>query len=370
MRKSVKITLTCMGIGLVGLGLARELSPLVRRGRSRAAPARNAGLDDAGPTAANLGEAGQPGRGRHAQSPSEIPPRGWKDILLRTFKEFNDDQIPLISAGMTFYSLLALFPGIGAFVALYGLFADVSEAQSHVQTMARVLPGGAISLIGDQMVRAAAARDGGLSLAFLVGLVIALWSANGAMKAIITGLNIAYDETEKRGFVAKTLVPLGFTVGFLISALAAVALAAGGAAVQAHWGAPAGRIYGAVFWPSLFAVFTLGVALLYRFGPSRRRARWRWISWGSALSSVAWLAMSAGFTFYVAHFGTYDRTYGALGAVIGFMTWTWLSSMVLLLGAELNAEIEHQTVTDTTVGPPKPLGARGAVMADTVGASQ
>lgn len=358
MRPSLKLAGAFLA-GVYAAELARELAPLLRRSR---------GADDLRP--GSTLRSAQSGRGRHAHHPGEIPARGWKDILIRTFKEFNEDQIPMIAAGVTFYTLLALFPGIGAFVALYGLFADVADAQRHVAAMSAILPGGAITLIGDQLLRAAAAHQGGLSLAFLAGLVLALWSANGAMKAIITGLNIAYDETDRRGFFGKILVPLAFTLSFLVFALSAISLAALGSTIEDRFGRTAGGIYSVLYWVGLFVAFTFGLTLLYRFGPSRRRVRWRWISWGSGAAAVAWLVMSGGFSFYVANFGSYDRSYGALGAVVGFMTWTWLSSMVLLLGAELNSEIEHQTARDTTIGAPKPLGARGAVMADTVGAAQ
>lgn len=353
----------------VGFAAGVVAAELTREGLRRRS---NQQSDDrpGAPSAPNADEADQPGHWRHAERPGEIPARGWKDIVVRTFKEFSEDQIPMIAAGCTFYTLLALFPGVGAFVALYGLFADVGEAQRHVQAMATILPGGAISLIGDQMIRAAAAREGGLSLTFVLGLLVALWSANGAMKAIITGLNIAYEEKEKRGFFGKLLVPLGFTVGFLFFALVAVAFATIGAAIGDRQGEAAGRIYNLFYWPLLFAAIALGMTMLYRFGPSRAPVRWRWITWGSAMAAVAWLGMSAAFSFYVGHFGHYDRDYGVLGAVVGFMTWTWLSSMVLLLGAELNSEIEHQTARDTTTGAPLPLGARGAVMADTVGKAQ
>lgn len=356
--------------GLATAELAREAAPLWRGQNSQRGSLRGESDRPGARSPTNADAAHERGHGRHAERPAEIPARGWKDILLRTVKEFGEDEIPMIAAGCTFYTLLALFPAIGAFVALYGLFADVSEAQRHVQAMSAVLPGGAISLIGDQMIRAAAARHGGLSLAFVIGLAVALWSANGAMKAIITGLNIAYEEREKRGIVGKILVPLAFTVGFLAFAVIAIALAAIGASLADRLGSGAGWLYGLVYWPMLFVGLAAGMALLYRFGPSRSTVRWRWISWGSVLAAVAWLLMSAAFSFYVANFGHYDRDYGALGAAIGFMTWTWLSTMVLLLGAELNSEIEHQTARDTTTGAPLPLGARGAVMADTVGKAQ
>lgn len=366
MRNSTRTALSFMA-GVAVAEIARELAPRAPKAlQRRRTPARA----DQGASSANLEQAAQSGRGHEARSPQEIPARGWKDIALRTWAEFNADQIPMIAAGVTFYTLLALFPGIGAFASLYGLFADVADAQRHIQAMSAILPGGAISLIGDQMIRVAQAGGGGLSLTFIVSFLLALWSANGAMKAVITGLNIAYEETETRGLIGKVGVPLAFTVGFLLLALIASGLAAIGAYIPEHWGETAGWIFNAIYWPSLLVAFGVGLALLYRFGPSRRHAKWRWVSWGSIAAAMAWLTMSAGFSFYVANFGSYDRTYGSLGAVIGFMTWTWLSSMVVLLGAELNSEIEHQTARDSTVGPERPLGARGAEMADTIGTSQ
>jgi membrane protein len=314
--------------------------------------------------------AAEPGRGRHADAPQDIPARGWKDIALRTWKEFRDDEIPMISAGVTFYTLLALFPGIGAFVAVWGLFGDVGEAERDLARLSTLLPGGAITIIGDQMRSVAAANQGGLSLAALVGLLASLWSANGAMKAIITGMNIAYDEKEKRGFLRLTLISLGFTLGLLAFVIAASAVMVAQPVIDRMAGAVAGLAFGAIGWTALFAGFVLGLAVLYRHGPSRDPAKWRWLSWGSVAAGVAWLAASVAFSTYVAHFGTYDRTYGPLGAVVGFMTWTWISSMVVLLGAELNSEIEHQTAADSTVGRRKPLGQRGATMADTVGEAQ
>lgn len=356
--------------GVAAAELARAIAHRVQGAANdqRSAPSLAASAqDDASPV--NLDEAGQSDRGRNAERPGEIPARGWKDILVRTYKEFGDDQIPLIAAGCTFYTLLALFPGVTAFAALYGLFADVGEARTHVEALSGVLPAGAISLIGEQMIKVAAAGNGGLSLTFVIGLATAFWSANKAMKAVITGLNIAYEEKEERGLLVKTLVPLAFTVGLILFALAAIGLGAIGAGVGERFGDLAGAIWTGLYWLVLFAGVIVAMALLYRFGPSRSRARWRWISWGSALAAVAWLAMSGAFTFYVSNFGDYDESYGALGAAVGFMTWTWLSSMVFLMGAELNAEIEHQTTRDTTTGAPRPLGARGAVMADTVGVS-
>jgi len=311
-----------------------------------------------------------PGRGRHADTPREIPAKGWKDILIRSWKEFGDDQAPLVAAGVTFYTLLALFPALGAFAALYGLFADVAEAQRHLALLSAVLPADTLRFVGEQLVRLSAGHDGGLSLAFVGGLLLSIWSANGAMKAMITAMNIAYDEKEKRGFIRKTATSLAFTVGFLVFGLASIAALAMPAAIEPYAGASAAALFRWITYPALLACLALGLALLYRFGPSRDRVRWRWITPGSAAAMLLWVVASAAFSIYVANFANYEKTYGSLGAAIGFMMWLYFSAQVVLLGAELNSEIEHQTVKDTTVGPERPLGARGAVMADTVGAPQ
>ena len=308
------------------------------------------------------------GRGRLARSPQEIPRRGWKDILLRTKEEFAKDQVPMVAAGVTFYTLLALFPGLAAFVGLYGLFADVGDVQHHLAVLSWVLPPGVLQFIGEQMVRIAEANKETQSLAFAFGLLASIWSANGAVKAMLAGLNIAYEETEKRSFVRKTALSLAFTFGFLALALCGVALLAAQPMLAGFVGPGAAAVVGWVSWPLLLVGLGVGLALLYRFGPDRNPVKWSWISWGSAGVIGFWAAASALFSIYVGNFAHYDRTYGSLGAAVGFMMWIYLSAMVVLAGAELNAEIEHQTTVDTTtIGAPRPLGLRRAVMADTVG---
>jgi membrane protein len=310
------------------------------------------------------------GRGRYATAPHEIPKRGWKDILLRTKKEFSDDQVPLVAAGVTFYTLLAIFPGMAAFVSLYGMFADVADAQKHLAFLSFVLPADVLKFIGEQLVRIAAAKTGNLSLAFVAGLLVSLWSAKGAMGALVTGMNIAYEETEKRGFLKKTAVSLGFTLGSLLFAIVAVALLAAGPLIRAYMGPHAETVFSWISWPLLLVGLSLGLALLYRFAPSREPVQWKWISWGSAGVILFWIVASAAFSLYVGNFAHYDKTYGSLGAVIGFMMWIYLSAVVVLAGAELNSEIEHQTTVDTTTGAPQPMGLRRATMADTVGKAQ
>ena len=312
------------------------------------------------------------GRGRSAERPSQIPARGWKDILLRVYHGISDNRILLVAAGVTFYSLLAIFPGIAAMISVYGLFADPATVAGHLDTIASVAPGGAVDVLREQMTRLAAQGGTTLGISFVVSLVISLWTANSGVKAIFDALNIVYGEEEKRGFLKLNMVTLLVTLGivaFILLTLAAVV-----AIPVALTYIPLPEVTALVVrigrWPILFALVTMALAVLYKYGPSRTEPRWRWITWGSVSAAIVWLAASAVFSWYVASFGSYNKTYGSLGAVIGFMTWIWISIIVVLLGAKLNAEMEHQTAHESTIGQPRPIGRRGARMADTVGAAQ
>jgi len=310
---------------------------------------------------------GEPDRGRLASAPSEIPSQGWKDIAVRVWRKFNSDRILLISAGVTFYAILALFPAIAALVSIYGLVADPNTINQHVNDLRGVVPDGALDIIGDQVKRLAAKGGGTLGLTLAASLLLSLWSANGGVKSVFDALNITYEETEKRGFFRLTLQSLAFTGGallFVILALSAIVVVP--VALQFLGVDEKAWVVALLRWPALLLVVIFGLAVLYRFGPSRNKAKWRWVSPGSALAAVLWLLASGLFSWYVGHFGSYNETYGSLGAAIGFMTWIWISTIVVLLGAELNAELERQTVKDTTSGAPKPLGARRAHAADTV----
>jgi membrane protein len=277
-----------------------------------------------------------------------------------------------VAAGVVFYGLLALFPAISAFVSIYGLFADPDMVEETVSLLSGVIPADAMEPIEEQVDRVASAGRGSLGFAFLLSLAVALWSANAGMKAIIDALNVAYGERERRGFIRLTLISFAFTLGvivaglFAISAIVVFPVATSYlrletlAAVLVQW----------LRWPLLLAALLVGLAVLYRFGPNRTVARWQWVSVGSVAAAVLWLAGSAALSFYLSRFADFGATYGSLAAGVGLMMWLWLSAIVVLLGAELNAEIEHQTARDSTVGPEKPLGARGATMADTVGAAQ
>jgi membrane protein len=313
----------------------------------------------------------EPGRGRRAAAPLAIPWRGWQDILRRVYGKIQNDRVLALAASMVFYSLVALFPAIAAGVSCYALFSDAGTIARHLSILSDVVPAGAIGILGDEITRIAAKSDGRLTFGFLLGLAIALWSANAGMKATFDALNIIYDEREKRSIVRLNLVSLLFTVCAIAGALLAVGAVVVFPLALASFGLSSvdAPLIAYLRWPLMFVLLLLAIAVLYRYGPSRRRAQWRWLSVGSVFAAVAWLAASSLFSWYLADFANYNATYGALGAVIGLMMWMWLSAIVVLIGAELNSEIEHQTARDTTVGGARPLGLRGAIMADTVGRS-
>jgi membrane protein len=313
----------------------------------------------------------QRGRGRRATAPAHIPWRGWKDILVRTYHEIQDDRLLALAAGVVFYSLVALFPAIAAGVSSYALFADAGTISKHLSLVSDIVPASVLDVLREEITRIASKSDGKLTFGFLIGLGVALWSANAGMKAIFDALNIIYDEEEKRGIIKLTMFSLLFTFCAIAGALLAVSAVVVVPLFLAGFGLSSfdAPIIGLLRWPALFVLLIFGLAVLYRYGPSRRLAKWRWISVGSVFAALAWLTVSSLFSWYLANFANYNATYGALGAVVGLMMWMWLSTIVVLVGAELNSEIEHQTARDSTVGPEKPLGARGAVMADTVGAA-
>jgi membrane protein len=274
-----------------------------------------------------------------------IAPAACKDVLWETWREFNADNIPRVAGGISFFAMMALFPGMAAFVSLYGIFGDVAAAENQLAALTGLLPADALTFIGDEMVRIAAERHASLSATFVIGLCLSIWSANAGMKALLEGLDIAYEEDETRDFIRFNLVRLAFTLGALVSATGAIlALIALPLALDFLHLDPASRLLAQLRWPILLALAMLALAVLYRFGPSREHARWRWISWGSAAAAVLWLGVSLLFSWYVGHVAHFSVTYGSLGAIIGFMSWIWLSVIVILTGAELNAELERRTV--------------------------
>lgn len=308
------------------------------------------------------------GRGRDAQAPQDIPAKGWKEISLRVYDQIGKDRVLAVAAGVAFYGLLSLFPMIAAFVSLYGLVADPAVISQHLTAMSGVMPGGAVDVIGGQVQRIASQPGGRLGFSFAIGLGIALWSANAGVKALFDALNVAYGEEEKRSFLALNAQSLAFT----LAAMAAVAIALGAVVIVPLVinlllpDESIGRILSLARWPVLLLLVVAGLAALYRFGPSREVPQWRWLSPGSFFAAIVWLVASIAFSWYAANFGSFNETYGSLGAVIGFMTWLWISAAIILVGAEVNAEAERQTERDTTEGAPQPMGRRGAFVADNV----
>lgn len=309
-------------------------------------------------------------RGRLANAASDITARGWKDILLRVYGNISEHRVLALAAGMTYYSLLAIFPALAALVAIYGLFSDPGSIAKHLDQVSGFLPGGAIDVARDQLTRVASKGNHTLGLTFAIGLAVSLWSANATMKLLFDTLNIVHGEKEKRGFVKLNAASLALTLAgitFVLIALGAVVVLPVALNFVGLSNA-ADLLVRIVRWPAMFVAVALALALIYRFGPSREAPRRRWITWGSAIATVLWLGASALFSWYAANFGKFNETYGSLGAAIGFMTWLWISAIVILPGAEFDAEMQHQTARATTTGSEKLMGARGAKMADTVGA--
>ncbi len=304
--------------------------------------------------------------GQTADSPAQIPPHGWRQVLKRTAKECQADQITFVSAAIAFYLMLGFVPLIGAVVSIYGLIADPDDVQKQTEQLQGVVPGEVLQLVQSQLTRLSQSTTAGW--ASILAILLALWGGSAAMNALINGLNIAYDETEKRGFLKTKLTSLGLTLVsvLVIVGTAAVAVIAPLLLQFARLPAIAEGLIRWATWPVLLVVASLWMSMLYRFGPCRDRPKWRWVSWGGSFAALLWLLVSAGFSFYVSNLGNYEASYGSLGAIIILLLWFYISGLAALLGAELNAELEHQTVRDSTQGTPQPPGQRGAFVADDV----
>lgn len=308
-------------------------------------------------------------KGRDAHSPWTMPWAGWKSVLWRSWNEASDDNIGLIAAGVAFYGFLALVPLLGAVVLSYGLIADPVTVLHDVRALSTILPRDIAAVVGDQLLGLVQSPDGQKGFGILIALAIALFGARNGAGAIIAALNIAYEEKEKRNFIWVNLTAIAITFGAVVAAvLAAGAMTVLGALDHFLPFAPdallvLGKIASHVL---LTLAGAAGAAALYRFGPSRAKPRWTWITPGSLLAALLWLGLTLGFGAYVRYIGRFDATYGSLGAIVALLTWLYLSSYVLLFGAELNSELEHQTAHDTTTGAPQPLGQRRAWVADNV----
>jgi membrane protein len=304
-------------------------------------------------------------RGREAEGPSEIPGSGWRDILLRLKNAIREDRITLIAAGVAFYAMLALFPAMIVVVSIYGLVMDPDEIAAQVRALG-VLPGDVRSILTGQLDALARAPSGRLSLSLAFGVLVALWSASAGMRALVTGVNAAYSESETRGFVRLRGLAIVLTTGGSLVTVLALAVTVALPVAARRLPEPAGLLVSVLRWPLLAAVLVAGLAVLYRVAPSRENARWQWLSWGSVAATGLLLVGSMLTSLYASHAPAQNKTYGAFFGVIVLLFWLFVSAFAVLLGAELNAELELQTRRDTTVGPPRPLGQRGAYVADHV----
>lgn len=307
-------------------------------------------------------------RGRDAGSPADVPKAGWLDIAARVYDRFGGLQVGLLAAGVAFYGLLSLFPAVTAGIALLGLVMDPTVLVERVQWLVGTLPDAAGSIIMSQLQEVAGAKQNTLGFAALISLAIALWSASNAVGSLMQGLNMIYEETERRSFFRVRFLTIVLTLAVIFGLALSLTVVAAIPVVLSFLNAPAASWWAQVLrWPLMFLIGVFGIAMLYRFGPDRRGARLRWLTAGAVTSCALWVAGTFGFSYYVQSFANYNETFGALAGVIILLTWMWLSAFVVLLGALLDAEIEAQTRRDSTVGPDRPMGERGAYKADNLG---
>lgn len=308
-------------------------------------------------------------RGRHAEVPIDIPRRGWSDIVWRMLRAARRDRITILAASVAFYALLALFPTIAAVISLWGLLFDPLQAGQQLYEISRFMPPDAANLIDQQAQQVVENTESGNGMTALVGLLIAMFIASKAVGVLVIGLNVVYGEQEKRPLLLRGVVLVLLTCGLIGMTLVSLGFIAIVPAVvdSLMIEPPVDRALKWLRWPALLVIMSLLIALLYRYAPYRRSAQWRWLSYGTILATLLWLLGSGGLSLYVRYFSSFSELYGSLGAVIALMMWFWMSAFVVLLGAEVNSEMERQTYTDTTVGEERPLGNREAFAADTLG---
>lgn len=308
-------------------------------------------------------------RGRNADSPTEIPKAGWKDTLMRVKAGISDDHISMVSAAMAYYALFALVPAISAIVLMYAWVSDPAEITQHVEKAGQFIPAELQEILKTQLGSLASKASSSLGFGAIFSLLLALWGASKVSKAIMEAMNIIYEEDDKRGFFKKNLLAIGMTLVAVVLAILAMGVIVVIPAITNMFNfGPAIEIGAtAASWVVLLGLFSFFLSFAYRFGPDRQKAKWKWVSTGAIIAAVLWAIVSALFSWYAKEFGNFNKTYGSLGAMIVLMTWFYLSSFVILLGGEINAELEHQTKKDSTTGGEKPMGTRGARMADTLG---
>lgn len=308
-------------------------------------------------------------RGREARRPRDIPKRGWRDVAWRVKDEVTNDNVSIVAGGVAFYIFLAIFPALAAALAIYGIYADPAQAAQQIESIAQFLPSQVQDILKTQLGRIAQSSQGALGVGALIGVLLSLWSAAKGMKALMTALNIVYDEEDTRGFFKLNAMALGLTLGVIVFGLVALILIAAIPALLGNLGLGevVKWIVSLARWPILFLVVMTIIAVLYRYAPDRDRPQWQWNTPGAVIATVLWLIASIAFSVYVSYSGSYNATYGSLAAVVILLFWLYLSAYVVMVGAEWNAEMERQTRKDTTVGKPASMGQRGAHAADTLG---
>ncbi len=378
-------------IGLLAAAVAVGRRTAPRGDRQQPREPRHASLDGSrasadGPAPSDLGgiqqqrgdvrrsgspPGGEQELGRLADTPRQIPRKGWIDIAKRVKTEMRDDRVTLLSAGIAYYGMLSLFPALIAVVSIFGLAVGKGEAQAQINQITRVMPAEARDLIGKQLTQIVSTPGSGLTLGLIIAILAALWSASSGMRALVTGINAAYDEKETRKFLKLRAVSLALTVGAIVVVSAAMGAIVALPVVTRALHAPAAVVTTVRLarWPLLAMLVLLGLAVLYRYGPDRKQPKWQWVSYGSVVATVVWIVASVGFSFYANNFGRWNKTYGTLAGVIVLLIWLFLSAMVVLVGAELNSEMELQTRKDTTEPGGKPMGERDAYAADHVARS-
>lgn len=309
-------------------------------------------------------------RGRHAEQPGQVPVRGWKDVAVRLKGQLKEDDVPLLAAGVAFFTLLALVPALVALVSVYGLVADPSDVQRLTEDALQAAPTEVQDLVTAQLDSVVNSQPSGLRVGAIVGVVVALWSASSGMQHLMGALTLAYDETDDRKFFRLRGAALALTIGsVLVFGLALAGMVAPNALDDSGAQGTARAVLLVARWFVLAVIAMVALSVLYRFAPDRDAPRWRWVSPGAVLATVVAVVASIAFSIYTANFGKYNETYGALGAIVVLMLWLYLIAYAVILGAELNCELERQTVADTTRGPARSLGERGAYAADTIGRS-
>ncbi|MEM7710902.1 MAG: YihY/virulence factor BrkB family protein [Pseudomonadota bacterium] len=314
----------------------------------------------------------EPGRGRDATVPAQIPMTGWLDVGKRVVSQVGQDHVALVAAGVAFYGLLAIFPAITALIAITGLLYEPTELVTALEGITAVVPGDVATLLMDQARSVAGSQESGLTLGLVLGLGLALWSASAGVGSLIEGVSLAYEEKDERGFIVRKAVTILMTLGMIFGVMVAAMLIVVvpvtlGVLAFAPW------VEVVIRWVSyipLALIVMVGLGVLYRYGPHRSNARWVWLTPGAVIATILWLTASIGFSVYVTNFASYNETFGSVAGVVVLLMWMWISAFVILLGAEFNSEVEAQTARDTTTGPREPMGYRGAVKADHIGDAQ